>query len=91
MVAVDLQRGFGVRVIRGFEGQLRDSDFVEKKCENSNQVPEADVLVGHQTFDLVELREMGGVEGFVTKYCKNKYSGLFIFPVFDRWRTFFAV
>ena len=64
----DLHRGLGVGVVSGLESQTGDTHSLEELLHELDQVAQSDVVVGQDTFDLVELSEMGGIDGLVTEH-----------------------
>lgn len=68
MPGEDLHGGLGVRVVRGLESQTGDTHSLEELLHELDQVAQGDVVVGQDTFDLVELGKMGGVDGLVTEH-----------------------
>ena len=67
VVSEDLHGGFRVGVEGGLEAQLGDAIFFEKGFDGSNEISKAQVLVRHQSLDLVKFAEMRGVHGFVAE------------------------
>lgn len=65
--AKDLHRGLGVGVVGGLEAQVEDAEFCEKGLEEGHEAAEGQVVVCDDALDLVELCEMGGVDGLVAE------------------------
>jgi hypothetical protein len=67
VLSENLHRRLGVRVVGGFEAQARDTHTAEEVFEEALQTAERETEICNDTFDLVELGEMGGVDGFVAE------------------------
>jgi hypothetical protein len=63
----DFHRRLSVRVVSGFEAQARDTHAGEEVLEEALEAAERQTKVCDDAFDLVELGEMGGVDGFVAE------------------------
>jgi hypothetical protein len=71
MVPEDLHAGLGVRVEGGLEAELRDADLLEEGFDRPKEVSQAQIVVGHQPLDLVELAQVRGVHGLVPEHAVN--------------------
>src|SRR5271155_4032030 len=67
MVAEDLQTRLGVRIIRRLKLEIFDPHLSEEDLHESNQSAECEPKVSNHAFDLVELGEMGMVNGLVAE------------------------
>lgn len=67
MIAEDLERGLGVRVVGRLELDIGDTNLIEEDLDNTYQVTEANILVGNETFALMELSKMSGIKSLVTE------------------------
>ncbi|KAJ8577492.1 hypothetical protein ON010_g1712 [Phytophthora cinnamomi] len=67
----DLHAGLRVRVVRRLEAHLRDADLEEKGLDNTDEVAERQVVVGHHALHLVELGQVGRVHALVTEHTVN--------------------
>lgn len=54
VIPEDLHGGFSVRVVGRLEAELSDTDFLEKRFNGSNKVPQREVSICYEAFDLVE-------------------------------------
>ena len=64
-VTVNLQRGFCVWVVCGFQFDVFDSNFLIELGQDSDQMIETEVSIDDKTLDLVEFCQMSIVESFV--------------------------
>lgn len=62
-----LQARFRVRVVRGLEPQPLDPHFPEEHLHEPNQPAQRQPKVRNDTLDLMELGEVGGVDGLVAE------------------------
>ena len=67
MKAEDLHTRLGVRIIRRFEAEFVDTHFGEEDLHEADEAAEGEAEVGDDAFDLVELSQVGGVDGFVAE------------------------
>jgi hypothetical protein len=67
MVAEDLHRWLRVRVVGGFEAQVRDSHVSEEVFKEALEATECEAKVCNHAFNLVELGEMRRINSFVTE------------------------
>mmetsp|Transcript_7485 Transcript_7485/g.15111 ORF Transcript_7485/g.15111 Transcript_7485/m.15111 type:complete len:209 (+) Transcript_7485:347-973(+) len=72
MIAEDLHRRFGVRVVCGFEAQLGNADLLEESANSAYQVTECKVAISHKTFHLVKLTKVRGIHGLVTEHAVDR-------------------
>jgi hypothetical protein len=67
VVSEDLHRRLGVGVVGRFEAQARDTHVGEEVFEEALEPAKRETEVSDDAFDLMELGEMGGVDGFVAE------------------------
>lgn len=67
VVREDLHGWLGVRVGGGLEFQLFDPQLLEEFVEHPDEVAQAEVPVGDDALDLVELCQVGGVQRLVAE------------------------
>lgn len=67
MVSKDLHTRLRVRVIRGFKAEVLDAQFREEIFQEPHEPAEREAEVGNDTLDLVELGQMGGIDGLVAE------------------------
>ena len=72
MVGKNLHRRFGVRIVRWLELQVGHPQLGEEGVEHANQVPKRQVVVADHAFNLVELRQVSGVQCLVTEDTVNR-------------------
>ena len=65
MISEDLHTGLRVRVEGRLETQLRDPDLVEEGFDRSDEIPEAQIVIGNQSLHLMEFAQVRRVHGFV--------------------------
>ena len=53
---------------RYLEFEFFDSELFEESVKNTNQVGERDIVISDEAFDLMELCEMGVVQGFISEH-----------------------
>src|SRR5690606_17858723 len=63
----NLHRRLSVRVVRGLEAQVVYAHLGEEGAHEANQIAKREIPVGNNALNLVELSEMGGVNGFVAE------------------------
>mmetsp|Transcript_32088 Transcript_32088/g.76699 ORF Transcript_32088/g.76699 Transcript_32088/m.76699 type:complete len:411 (-) Transcript_32088:84-1316(-) len=68
MPVENLHAGLGVGVVGWLETDVLEAEFLEELFDHAHQVSERQVAVHHQAFDLVELGEVGGVEGLIPEH-----------------------
>lgn len=68
MVSEDFERRFSVWVVSGLVLKVLDTNLIEEGLHNTEQVVKSDALVNNDTFDLMELSQMRGVESLVSEH-----------------------
>ena len=68
MVTEYLHAGFRVGVVGRLEAQFRDAQLLEERVNDAFQIAQRQIPVGDQTFDLMELGQMRGVQRFVSEH-----------------------
>lgn len=68
MVSEYLHTGFGVRVVCRFELQFVEAESFEEVVQDCDEVRQAQVLVSDDSLHLVELRQVGRVQGLVAEH-----------------------
>lgn len=67
MEAENLHTRLRVRIISGLEAQLMDAHLGEEHLHEAYETAEGEAEVGDDALDLVELGQMGGVDGLIAK------------------------
>jgi len=68
VIPEDFHGGFSLRIVSWFEAQSSNAKFVEESTDCSDEVVQSQILVDHESFDLVEFSEVGGIQGFVAEH-----------------------
>ena len=67
MEAKDLHARFRIGIVRGFEAQIADTHFCEEDFHEADEAAQGQAVIRNDAFDLVELGEVGGVDGLVAE------------------------
>ena len=67
MKAKNLHTRFRIRIICRLEAQFMNPHFRKKYLHEADEATKSEAIIGDDAFDLVEFREMSGVDGFVAK------------------------
>lgn len=67
MEAENLHARLRVGIVRGLEAQLVDAHLGEEDLHEADEPAEGEAEVGDDALDLVELGQMGGVDGLVAE------------------------
>ena len=67
MVTKDFERWLGVRVVSWLELQVGYTDLLEEDLDDSHQMSQTNILVGDQTFALVELGQVSSIQSLVSE------------------------
>ena len=69
MVAKDFHGdgGLCVGIGGGFETKLHDTNFEEEGFNHTNQIAQAEVIIGHQALHLMELTQVRRIHTFIAK------------------------
>ena len=68
----DLHRGLRVRVVGRLKADVSQPQLQEKRLDHAHQIPQIQVAVHDQPFDLMELRQVSGVERLVAEYAVDR-------------------
>ena len=67
MEAEDLHARFRIGIVSGLEAQVADTHFREEDLHEADEAAQSQAVIGNDAFDLVELGEVGGVDGLVAE------------------------
>ena len=67
MEAKDLHARFRIGIIRRLEAQIADAHFRKEDFHEADEAAQRQAVVRNDAFDLVELGEVGGVDGLVAE------------------------
>lgn len=71
MIPKDFHGGFRVGIKGWFEPQLRNANFLKKGFNRSNQVSQTQIIIRHESLDLMEFTQMCGIHSFIAKDAVN--------------------
>lgn len=60
--------GFSSHFITSWANFVLPTEFGEELVKNAHEISESEAVVGDHSLDLVELGQMGGVQGFVSEH-----------------------
>ena len=68
MEGEDLHTWLCVGIVCWLELELGHSEFLEELVEDADEIAQGQVAVSYDSLDLMELGQMGGVQGLITEY-----------------------